>query len=113
MPKPEDRVTIKLGPTRYDSPKAIRDLARAETEESVQNAVSNVTGVVDSVTVEGVIEIAEVVTYDSATGVGTASTGLSGEVYFVNATLIGLSPGDLVAVGKIKGFDWYALIGTF
>ena len=33
MPKPEDRVTIKLGPVRYDSPKATRSLVQEVIDE--------------------------------------------------------------------------------
>jgi hypothetical protein len=111
MARNKDRVNLKLGPRRFDSPKAIRDLSRFETQQALETATAAVIDAVESVSVGGVLELASVIAYDDTTGVGIADTGE--EIYFVNGTLQLLEPGDFIAVGRLRFFSWYVAIGVF
>jgi len=111
MARNKDRVNIKLGPRRFDSPKAIRDLSRFETQQALETATAAVIDAVEDVPTGGLLEIGEVTFYDSAVGVGTVDAGV--EIWFINATLVNLDVGDVVAVAPLRAFSWYVAIGVF
>jgi len=102
-----DRPSIPIGPARLSSPKSIRALAQQESQEAVQQLITQIPEIPTS---ESLIELAQIVEYDGFAG--TAFVLSTEEVVeFINAKPVALAPGATIVIWP-TGSGQYVCVGV-
>lgn len=109
-----DQVSIKYGPAKYDSPKAVRRAIEEAATETEQNTINNIVNNPDIDLGGGASsdEIAEVVDYDPSSHFADVTLPSGESVSAKNVSGDYLSPGDQVIVGSLAD-GTYVVTGIY
>ena len=109
-----DQVTIKFGPAKLNTPKAIRNSiadTATQTKSDTIAEVTNNTSINVGGSVSGTVaQIATITTFDPYTNTGTATFNLDNiNLNYINATGSYLNPGDEVVILEDTNKDYTAV----
>lgn len=111
VPMPKDQVEIKFGPTRYDSPKAVRRAIEEASTETEENTINNLINNPDISLGGGAAGVSGVIvdTYDPATGIGSGTDADGVSYQYTNGTGVFLVPGDEIFIMSDAQGAWIAV----
>jgi len=107
--KAPDRVSIKLGPSKYDSPKALDRALKNAQQDAVTNTINDLGG---SFGGAAGAKIGLIITIDTSNSTGTAQLNTGELVNFVDATSRSLQAGWEVVIVQDELTGIYLIVGV-